>query len=114
MLGFAGGYLALVSHGFAPGVGSRVLLGVAVLSLAFGSVLVILHTHGRYEEIRRYMDSVQPGFIKFTPIRKTVRPHHVMIVLIAVLSVVVCSLIAIYPSLPAFLTCSLHWLSFLR
>jgi hypothetical protein len=98
ILAFAGGYLALTTHGFTPGIYTRLLLVCAVLSLSVGSVLVILHTNSRFDEIRRYVNSIQPGFMHFKPAHKRVKPHHVMIALLAVLSLVVCALIAIYPA----------------
>ena len=97
MLAFAGGYLALTTHGYLPGICSRVLFGIAIVLLGAGTVKVILHADFRYNEIKDYTTSIQPGFMRFDTETKRIKPHHVMIFLVALFTLIVCVLISVYP-----------------
>lgn len=100
LVAIAGGYVALVEHGFSPRILVRLALSGVVFFLTVGTMLVVRHAHVRWEQIRNYTDKIRPEFMSFK--REPTHwphPHQIMYVLVFVLCVTVIILFFVYPTL---------------
>jgi hypothetical protein len=98
LLAFAGGYLALTTHGFVPGPCIRIVLVLVVAAISVGSVVVINHTDFRFQELKTYTNSIQPDFMKFDSRPRDVKPNHIIVFIIFALLILIASLVFLYPA----------------